>query len=65
MSTLISLLDLDPIPKPTLIPVPIDLETEPPILDSHIPLIENECEFQFFYLEPTLEPNWLVKLNFI
>jgi len=29
---------------PTLIPVPIDLEHEPPILKSYIPLMEKECE---------------------
>ena len=44
MLTPVSLSDLDPIPKPTLIPLPIDLEQEPPILDSRIPLLGNECE---------------------
>ena len=51
-----SLPDLDPNPEPTLIPVPIDFEHEPPILDSHIPLLENECEFQFFDLDQISRP---------
>jgi len=55
--TLVSSPDLDPIPEPTLIPVPIDFEYEPFILDSHIPLLENECERQFFDLDQTLELN--------
>ena len=45
MLTLISLPDLDPISEPTLIPVPINLEHESPILESHIRLMEKECEF--------------------
>ena len=57
MLTLVFLPNFDPIPKPTLIPIPINLEIEPPILNSHIPLIENECEFQFFYVDSTLKPN--------
>ena len=56
MLTLISLTDLDSFPEPTLIPVSIDLETEPPILDSHIPLMGKECEFYFFDLDSTIEP---------
>ena len=44
MLTLVSLLDLDPIPNPTLILVPINLETELPI-DSHIPLLEKNVNF--------------------
>ena len=63
--TLISLPDLDPIPEPTLIHVPIDLETEPSIFDSHILLMGNECEFQFFDLEPTLKPKLTLNLNLI
>ena len=55
--TPISLRDLDLILKPILIPIPEELEHEPTILDSHIPLLENECEFQFFDLDQTLEPN--------
>ena len=38
---------LDPNPKPTLIPIPIELEHEPLILDSHIPSLKNECELEF------------------
>ena len=56
MLTLISLPVLDPILEPTLIPIPIDLEHEPPILDSHIPLLGKECKSQFFDLDSTLEP---------
>ena len=44
MLTPVFLADLDPIPKPTLIPIPIELEHKPPILDSHILLLGNECE---------------------
>ena len=47
MLTPISLTDLDSFSEPTLIPVSIDLETEPPILDSHIPLMEREVNFNF------------------
>ena len=45
MLTLVSLPNLDPILEPTLIHVPIELKIEPPILDSHIPLMGKECEF--------------------
>ena len=66
MLTLISLTDLDPFPEPTLILVSMDFETEPPILDSHISLMGNECELQFFDLEPTIEskPTLKPKLDF-
>jgi len=37
MLTPVSLSDLDPISKPTLISISIELEHEPLILDSHIP----------------------------
>ena len=53
--TLASLPDMDPFSEPILIPVFIDLEHEPPILERHIPLRGKECEFQLFDLEPTLE----------
>jgi len=56
MLTLISLTDLDSFLEPTLIPISIDLETKLPNLDSHIPLIGRECQFQFFDLDATLEP---------
>jgi len=50
-----------------LIPVSIDLETEPPILNSHIPLIGKECEFYFFDLDSTIEqlPTLELTLNFL
>ena len=57
MLTLVFSPDLDPIPEPALIPVPIDFEHEALVLDSHIKLLENECECQFFDLDQTLEPN--------
>jgi len=47
---------LDLIPKSTLIPIPVELEHEPTILDSHIPLLENECELEFYDLDQTHEP---------
>ena len=43
--------------------ISIELEHEPPILDSHILLLENEYELQFYDLDQTheqpstLEPN--------
>ena len=54
--TPVSLLDLDHLPKPTLILVPINLEHEPPILEGHIILLGNECELLLFKLDPTFEP---------
>ena len=57
MLTPVSLPNLDPILELTLIPTPIDLEIKSHILDSHIPLMEKECEFQFFNLNPTFEPS--------
>ena len=57
MLTHVSLLDLDHILEPTLILLPIILEYEPPILESHITLMGNECETQFFDLNPTLKSN--------
>ena len=56
MLTPVSLPDFDPIPKPTLIPIPIEFEHEPPILDSHISLLENECELEFYNFDQTHEP---------
>jgi len=49
MLTPVSLSDLDPIPEPTHIPIPIELEHEPPMLDSYIPLLGNECKLEFYY----------------
>jgi len=57
MLTPVSLPNLDAISEPILVFMPIDLETKSPILDCHIPLLENECELQFFALDPTFEPN--------
>ena len=54
MLTPISLPYLDPIRKPTLIPIPIDLEHEPLILDSHISLLGNNFESM---LTPVSLPN--------
>ena len=54
--TLIFSTDLDSFLEPKLIPVSIDLETEPPYLDSHILLMGKECEFYFFDLNSTIEP---------
>ena len=56
MLTPVSLPDSDPILKPTLILIPIELEHEPLILDSYIPLLGNECELQFYDLDQTHEP---------
>ena len=61
MLTLVSLSDLDPIPEPTFIPIPLELEIEPLILESHIPLMEKECKFQFLNLDSTLEPKLTLK----
>ena len=55
MLTLIFLPNLNQIPEPTFIPIPIKLEIESSILDSHILLMEKECEFQFLDLDSTLE----------
>jgi len=58
---MISLSNLDSITEPTLIPIPIDLEIEPPILDSHILLMDLKCELKFFDLDPTPEPKLTLK----
>jgi len=67
MVTLILLSNLDQFFEPTFIPIPIDLEIESPILDSHIPLMEKECEFLFLDLDSTLEPKLTLelKVNFL
>ena len=44
----VSLRNLDQFPEPTFIPVFIDLVIESSNLDSHIPLMGKECEFQLF-----------------
>ena len=56
MLTPVFLPKLDPFPKPTLIRVSIDFKIEPPLLDSHISLMEKEYEIKFFDLDWTLEP---------
>ena len=43
MLTLVSLPDLDPIPEPTLIFIPINLEHGSLILDTHISVLGKEC----------------------
>ena len=58
-----------PILNPTLITFPIEIEYEPPMLDSYIPMLENECEPKLYDLDqthkptPTLEPK--LDLSFI
>ena len=42
--TLVFLPDLDHNLEPTLIPIPVNLEHESPIMQSHFLLLENECE---------------------
>ena len=56
MLTPVSLPDSDIILKPILIPIPVELEHEPTILDSHISLLGNECELEFYDLYQTHEP---------
>ena len=56
MLTLVSLPKLDPLPDPTLIPVSINFEIEPLLLDGHISLMGTECEIKFYDLDSTLEP---------
>jgi len=60
----VSLPNLDPIPKPTLIPVPINFVFESLILESRIQLMEKECESQFFDLNSTLEPKLTLETKF-
>ena len=66
MLTLVSLSSLDHFPEPTFIPIPIDLEIDSPILDSQIPFMGKNCEFQFLNLNSTLEPKLTLepKVNF-
>ena len=45
MLTPVFLPDFDPIPEPTLIYVPIELELKPSILESHILLMGKKYEF--------------------
>ena len=66
MLTPVFLPNLDQFPEPIFIPVPINLEIESPIMDSHIPLMGKECEYQFLELDSTLEPKLTLesKVNF-
>ena len=64
MLTSVSLPDLNHILEPTLILVPINLEHESPILESHITLLGNICEPLLFDLGPTLEPNSTLEPKF-
>ena len=61
----VSLPDLDPVPKLTLIFLPMDHETEPSILDSHIPLLGNEYEIQFLIWTKLLNQLQFSNLNLI
>jgi len=56
--TPILLPNLSNILESVLVPIPVILELESPILKSHIPLWENECglEFQLLDLDPLPEP---------
>jgi len=55
MLTPVSLPNLNPIPELTLNPFRIDHEIESLIVDSHIPLMDHECELKFFNLDLTIE----------
>jgi len=55
MLTPVSLPNLDPIPEPTLIPVPVYYKIGSSILGNHIHLMDHELKF--FDLEPTFESN--------
>ena len=65
MLTPVSLPNLDQIPEPTLIPIPVYYEIGSSILGSRIHLMDHEYEFKFFDLDPTLELNRLSNLNLI
>ena len=65
MLTSVSLPDLDPIPEPTLISVPIHLEHEPLMLASHIPLMKNECKFNSLIWTQLLNQIRLSNLNLL
>ena len=56
MLTLVSLPDLNHIPKSVLTHVSVNFKLESLISQNHIPLMRNEYEPQFFYLDPILEP---------
>ena len=54
-----------PIPKPTLIPIPIELEHEPLILNSHIHCWEMNVNFNFMIWTKLMNQLWLSNLNLI
>ena len=64
MLTTIYLSNLDSVTESTLIPISLYVELEPPILDSHISLMDHECELKFFDLEPTIEPKLTLEPKF-
>ena len=64
MLTPVSLTNLDPIPEPTLIPVPVYYEIGSSNFDSHIHLMDHEYEHKFFDLEPTFESNPIFEPKF-
>ena len=51
----VSLHNLDPILKPTIIPVLLYYEIGLPSLNSHIHFMDHKYELKLFDLEPTLE----------
>ena len=57
MLTPVFLSNLDQFPESTFIPVPIDLEIESPILDSHIPLWEKNVNFNSWTWTQLLNQN--------
>ena len=57
---LVSLPNLDQFSDQTIIPVPVNLEIESPNLASHIPLMEEEYEFQ---LDSTLESKLTLEIK--
>ena len=61
MLTLVSLPNLDQFSEPTIIPAPINLEIESPILGRHILLMGKECKIEFFDLDSILKPKLTLK----
>ena len=55
--------NLSNILESVLIPTPIILELESPILESHIPLLENECGFEFQLVDLDLLPESISTLE--
>ena len=52
---------MNPILKPTLIPIPIKLEYESLILDSHISSLDSEYELEFYDLDQTHGPTLILE----